>query len=155
MNKNILIIGSIAVVVLLGGGGFYLASKFTAKGPTPTPTPDSQQILTLSPSDIGLTLSAITLGKFADHGVELKVANISDISSIDYQLSYIAKGNIPRGAIGHVDIKSGNTEFKQQLYFGTCSDVCHPDSDVSGVKVTLKVTKNDGRIYSVEAPFNQ
>lgn len=155
MNKNTIIIVSLIVVVILGSGGLFLASKLTAKGPTPTPTPDTQQILSLNPSDIGLTLSPITSGKFAGNGVELRVTSISDISSIDYQLSYTAKGNIPRGAIGHVDIKSGDTEFKQQLYFGTCSDVCHPDADVTGVKVTMKVTKQDGKIYSVEAPFNQ
>lgn len=155
MSRNTVIIIIVAVVILLGGGGFYLASRNTQKGPTPTPTPDSQQVLTLQPSDIGLILAGIDTGKFAGHGISINILKIADIASIDYQLSYTAKGNIPRGAIGHVDIKPSDTKFMQQLPFGTCSDVCHFDSDVSDVKVTMKITKNDGKIYSVEQAFNQ
>lgn len=154
-QKQLFIIIALVVVVgLLGGGGYVLYSR--SSGPAPTPTPSEDAIVpTIAPEEIGLTLSAITSGRYADHGVEMKITKLADIASIDYELSYTSKGGIPRGAIGHTDIKSGQSTLTQQLYFGTCSDVCHPDSDVSAVKVTLKVTKNDGKTYQVIAPFNQ
>lgn len=115
---------------------------------------DNSQILSLSASDIGLSLATITSGKFVGHGVEMIISKLNDITAIDYELSYTSTGNIPRGAIGHLDIKQSDTTIDQQLPFGTCSDVCHFDSGVTNIKLTLKVTKNDGKIYSVEQSFN-
>jgi hypothetical protein len=112
----------------------------------------NQVVPTLKPEDIGLTLSLITSGKFANNGIDMKITNVSDISSVDYEMAYVSKGDIPRGAIGHVDVIDGKV-IDQQLPFGTCSDVCHFDQDVKDVKLTLKVTKTNGKAYQVEAPF--
>lgn len=141
-----------AILVVIAA--VFFITKNSAKKAAPAPTQFDDQILTLNPDDIGLNLSIITSGKFANNGVEVRISKITDISSIDYQMEYIAKGDIPRGAIGHVDIKPTDTQFTQQLPFGTCSDKCHFDEDVKDVKITLKVIKKDGKAYSVEAPFN-
>jgi hypothetical protein len=156
-QKNIIIIVVVLIAALLiGGGGYYFLSKSASKQvATQQQQQGDQQVLTLQPSDIGLALTAIASGKFAGNGVTMEVAKLGDIASVDYELEYTAKGGIPRGAIGHIDIKPTDTIIKQQLPFGTCSDVCHFDQDVTDVKITLKVTKNDGKIYQVAASYNQ
>lgn len=155
-NRGVLIAVAVVVIAIIGVGGAYFVAKHSNNsGPTPTPAPQQEeQVLSLSPSDIGLTLNPITSGKFANNGVELDINKLDGIASIDYELDYTSTGNIPRGAIGHVDIKPSQTTFSQQLPFGTCSDFCHFDKDVSNVKVTLKVTKQDGKIYQVTSTYN-
>ena len=154
MNRKTIIIASCIVVLIVAIGVFFLASNLTKKQSAQPVAQQDQIIPTLSPEEIGLTLSLIKSGKFANNGVEMKVSKLNDLSSIDYELSYVSKGDIPRGAIGHSDVKPTDTFITQQLPFGTCSDVCHFDQDVKDVKVTLKVTKKDGSVYQVESPFS-
>ena len=158
-NKKIIIVSSIsAVVIILLVIVFFIFSAKSVSNNNQAnqnaPTSDNSQILSLSASDIGLSLANIASGKFAGHGVEMVISKLSGITAIDYELSYTSTGNIPRGAIGHIDVKSTDTTIDQQLPFGTCSDVCHFDSGVTNIKLTLKVTKTDGKIYSVEQSFN-
>ncbi|PIZ98072.1 MAG: hypothetical protein COX78_03885, partial [Candidatus Levybacteria bacterium CG_4_10_14_0_2_um_filter_35_8] len=55
-----------------------------------------------------------------------------------------------RGAIGHVDIKEPGQSVNQEIVLGTCSDVCHYDQDVKSVKLVVKVTKTDGKVFQAE-----
>jgi len=148
-NKN-LIIGIIVIclVLFVGGGYFVLSSKKTSTIPAPSvvPQPPEETVDTLLPEDIGLSLTATPDNK----KVIIQVTNIEDISSLDYELSYTAKGDIPRGVIGQIDIKAKKSPVKQEIVLGTCSDVCHYDKEVSDIKLVVKVTKLDNKIYSVE-----
>lgn len=140
-NKNLIIVGVI-VLILLVGGGIFLATKKSSK-PT-IPVQQSEEILTLSPDDIGLSL---TKGK-DENRVIMKVNKVDGIRVIEYQLSYKSAGDIPRGVIGNVEA-TGNP-IEKEIYMGTCSDVCHPDKEISDIKIILKITKTDGKIYQVE-----
>ena len=151
-QKKLLIILSAVLVLLVVVVGAFLFINSQPKNSGEPVAQQNQVVPTLKPEDIGMTLSLITSGKFANNGVDMKISKVSDISSIDYEMAYVSKGDIPRGAIGHVDVQNG-AAIDQQLPFGTCSDVCHFDSEVHDVKVTLKVTKTDGKAYQVEAPF--
>jgi len=151
-KKLLIILSGVLVLCALGVVGFFLLGK-SSNTPTQPVAQQNQVVPTLKPEDIGLDLSMVKSGKFAGNGVDMKITKIGDISSIDYELSYVSKGDIPRGAIGHVDVKPGDSQIDQQLAFGTCSDVCHFDTEVHDVKMTLKVTKTDGKSYQVEAPF--
>ena len=156
MNQKLyIIIGTVVLIILAIGGGYFFYTKSASQQVAAPVAQQEQQVLTLKPEDIGLTLAPIASGKFAGNGVDMTITKFADISSIDYELSYTSKGNIPRGAIGHIDVKPGQNSIDQQLPYGTCSDVCHFDSDVTSVKITLKVTKQDGKIYQLVAPFNQ
>src|SRR3990167_6989383 len=140
-NRNLIIVGVI-VFILLVGGGVFLATK---KSSNPAiPAVQSEEILTLSPLDIGLSLTMGNDGK----RVIMEITKTEGLTSIEYQLSYTSKGDIPRGVIGTAEVK-GNI-IKKEIILGTCSDVCHYDQDVSNIKVILKVTKTDGKIYKVE-----
>lgn len=155
MNKDLLknrkfqIVAGVVVLVLVGG--FLIFKNLTANTqqavdnnvlPTEVPIP------TISASSLGLTLEA---GR-AKQTVIVTVTNVNGISSIDYELSYLAKGDIPRGAIGSMDLKKN--PVSKEITLGTCSDVCHYDTDVKNIKVILKVTKDDGNVYQSTASLD-
>jgi len=145
-NKKILIpLVAIIVFVLIGGGVYLFNARRNSSAPTDI-QPTIEVIPTIIPSEIGLSLKASADGK----KVIMTITNTKDITGVDYELSYTAKGNIPRGAIGHVDIKEPGQSVNQEIVLGTCSDVCHYDQDVKSVKLVVKITKTDGKVYQAE-----
>ena len=147
-NKNLSIIVSAVVILVVLGGVFFLVSKnkSTNSGANPTPAPTQEVINSINPSDLGITLTAGP----ANQTVILKVAKTEEVLSLDYQLSYMATVNgsqVSRGAIGHIDVKQKGSAVNQKIDLGTCSDVCHYDKGVSDIKLILKVNKTDGKTY--------
>lgn len=140
-----MIIIVIGLVVLIGGGVLILSS---GKKATPVPVvqvPAEEVISVMKPEEIGLSLTASADNK----KISFEIANTKDISGLDYELSYLSKGDIPRGAIGSIVIKPGKL-IKHEIPLGTCSDVCHYDQNVSDIKLILKVAKTDGTTSQVE-----
>jgi len=146
VNKKILIpLVAVIVLVLIGGGVYLFNARRSSSNPTDI-QPTIEVIPTIIPSEIGLSLKASADGK----RVIMTITNTKDLTGVDYELSYTAKGNIPRGAIGHVDIKEPGQSVNQEIVLGTCSDVCHYDQDVKSVKLVVKVTKTDGKVFQAE-----
>ncbi len=145
-DKKILIGAAVLILVIIGGAMFLLNSK---KSTQTTGTAEGEQILILSAEAIGLSLEMAEDGK----EIIMRVDNVEGITSIEYELSYNSEGDIPRGAIGSLEVKGEPIEKKITL--GTCSDVCHYDEDVSEIKIILKVTKKDGKIYQVEKALEE
>lgn len=144
-NKKLLI-PLIVVVLLVLTGGVYL---FNARRGSSAPTdiqPTIEVIPTIIPSELGLSLKVSADGK----RVIMTITNTKDLTGVDYELSYTAKGGIPRGAIGHIDIEEPGKAVSQEIVLGTCSDVCHYDEGVTSVKLVVKVTKTDGKVYQAE-----
>lgn len=151
-DKRILIIIAVAVLalVLIVAGVFMMMRGSSssqnvnqAAGPTEVP------VLALQPSDIGLTLVEAANMQTAT----MTITKTKDITSVDYQLSYnaeVAGQSIPRGTIGHADVKTPGQPITQKMVFGTCSDVCHYDTGIAQVQLIVKVTKTDGKVYQVE-----
>lgn len=149
-NKNLIAFLVIGLIVLAGGGFLVLSSN---KKPAPTQVeqkPVEETVQILSPKDIGLTFTAGLDKK----RVIMAISNTSDILAIDYQLSYTSKGDIPRGALGHVDVKIKGNPIKQEMVLGTCSDVCHYDMEVSNIKLLIKVTKDNNKVYQIESTLS-
>ncbi|MDO8621235.1 MAG: hypothetical protein Q7R31_03055 [Candidatus Levybacteria bacterium] len=150
-NKKLIVVLGVSIVLVLAGGGYFLLSgKNTAPAPTTSATSQvqdvsEQAIPTLTPSDLGLSLTANS----NTTKVTMVLTKTSDVSTIDYELSYTAKGDIPRGIIGQVIVKPGKS-VSQEITLGTCSDVCHYDQDVTGINLVLKITKTNGKTYQVE-----
>lgn len=149
-NQKIIIVGGLVLLILVGAGYFISSANKSSKPPQ---TPQLQEekkeeetISTLSPEDIGLTLTAGVDKK----RVIIEITNTATISSLDYELSYTSKGDIPRGVIGNIEVTSKDKLIKKDLVLGTCSDVCHYDEDVSNIKLIVKVTKTDNKVYQVE-----
>lgn len=147
MNRNLLLV-SIVVLIIAGIVGGY--SLFKGKGEekvTQQPVVE-EKIEEISASDIGLTLTARSDKK----AVKFEITNIKDISSLDYELSYLAKGDIPRGVIGHIDVKPTDKKIiSDYLDLGSCSrSVCKYDEGVTTVKLIVKITRTDGKILHSE-----
>lgn len=134
-----------AVLLLIGGGAFFFLSA--NRGQKVADQSQQQEVIpTLAPDAIGLTLEAIR----NNQAIHMSVTKLSGITSIDYEVNYTAKGDIPRGVIGHIDVTPNDTTKSQDVVLGTCSNVCHYDEDVHDIKFTLKVAKTDGKVYQVE-----
>ncbi len=144
-NKPLLlgIIGLLAVVLI---GSFVLLRNSSSENPTDEPGFIEEEVPTISPDELGFSIELSSDGK----KVILTVENTEDIEEINYELSYLAEGDIPRGAIGDILIKNKGKAVTQQIDLGTCSDVCHYDKDVRDIKMIIKVTKSDGSIFSSE-----
>ncbi len=151
-NQKVIIVVAGIVLLALAGVGYYTLSVNKSSKPPQAPQLQELQkekeetISTLSPEDIGLTLTAGVDKK----RVIMEIANTATISSLDYELSYTSRGDIPRGVIGNIEVTSKDKLIKKELVLGTCSDVCHYDEEVSDIKLILKVTKTDSKVYSVE-----
>ncbi len=152
-----LILGIVIVVILLGGGFFVLSSKNSQTAQQETVSDNS--VHTLSPSSIGLKLEASPDKK----KVRFTIANASDIKSIEYELTYNANSTaqeqsegaedqVQRGITGTANISSGSGNYQSSwLILGSQSaNVVRYDTGVSGLAITLKITKNDGKIYQVQ-----
>ena len=156
-NKTIIIIaGVIVAILLIGLGSYMLLGKKIAPTMGTANAPDQNQtatVPTLSPSDVGMILAVTRGGK----SVTMTLTKLDSITALDYEVTYTANnsGNpIPRGVIGHVDVKSGQSQVDQEVVLGTCSDVCHYDTVASPVKFSVKVTKSDGKVYEVDQAIN-
>ncbi|HLC94188.1 MAG TPA: hypothetical protein VJH96_01315 [Patescibacteria group bacterium] len=146
-NKKILIVGIIAVIIIVG---FFVIKALSKQKPPPEETdtilPEAEVIPTIS-EDVDVTLTALSSKK----EVMLTVGKIpAGTASIEYELSYIAKGGLPKGVIGTIDITG--TEIERKITLGTCSSgSCVYDQGVEQVKVLLKFNGDYGsRLFEKE-----
>jgi hypothetical protein len=151
-DKRILVIigvAALALALIIGGVFLMMRNSNSSQNAGQEAAPTEIPVLSLQPTDIGLTLVVAANMQKAT----MKIAKTSDITSVDYQLSYNAEvsgQSIPRGTIGHVDVKNPGQVISQDMTFGTCSDVCHYDKGITSVQLIVKVTKTDGKVYQVE-----
>jgi len=148
-NRKIIIGIGVFVLIVLAGVAFFLLSsnKDSSKQVAEEQGLEvEEKVNVILAEDIGLVLTK----NINNAKVIMEISNTDDILSLDYELSYIAKGDIPRGVIGHIENKSSGKPIKQEIVLGTCSDVCHYDEDVTNITLLLKVVKKDNAVYSVE-----
>lgn len=145
-NKNLITYAVVGLAVVIGIVVLVLAFNKKAAPVAVTQAPVDETVSLMKPEEIGLSLTASADNK----KVILEVAKTNGITGLDYELSYTSKGDIPRGVIGHIDIKQAGQLVKQEITLGTCSDVCHYDVGVSNIKLILKVAKANGATSQVE-----
>lgn len=151
-NKKVIISAGVFGLIVIAVIGYFVlfSNKGTLEQTVAEETPIEETVNILSPEEIGLVLS-----KNADNTkVVMEISKTDDIVSLDYELSYTAKADVPRGVIGHIENKTLGKSIKQEIVLGTCSDVCHYDEDISNISLLLKIAKTDGMIYSVEKFLN-
>ncbi len=161
-DKNLLIVGVIILVVLVAGGYYFFGiQKSSKKANTDTTISQDAIIPTLSVEEIGLTLEASPNGK----QVKFIIAKADGIKLIEYELTYDADippdqqlegaeegQKVTRAATGEADLEGDSSYESKYLDLGTCSSgTCRYDTGVASVKLILKITKTDGKVYSAEA----
>jgi hypothetical protein len=149
MNKILIILGAAMVILILGGVAYFAMNG--TKDAEQTPKKMVQQSLPkIEPEDIGFTIEAAADGQ----NVLIDVTKPEGLESIEYELSYDAEGDLPRGTFGEIDIAGGEA-LPKKVYLGTCSSgACKPDKGVSIVNVTAKVTYTNGDRAQLEASLN-
>lgn len=147
MKSKYLLIAGIVILLILGGA-FFLSSQTKKPSLAPVPVAQEETIQTLKPEDLGLTFTA----RSDNRAVKILISKSDDISSIEYEINYTAKGDIPRGAIGEVTVKPSDTKIETNyIDLGTCSSgKCKYDEVTSPVKLLLKITKKDGKVFQSE-----
>jgi len=141
-------ITAIILVVFLGlgiiGGLFFLVFKNKKASSSLKPTPTPQQIMEELPAE---ELPLVWVIPSADkHEVTLEIKNIKNATSLEYELTYLSK-EIPRGVVGTVNLKEGETSITRKILLGTCSrNVCKYDEGVTGGTLTLRLRGPEGLI---------
>ncbi len=149
LNKyKFLILGILTILFLLGGAYYFFSANKSSKPSEVIPEPTKEIIPTIIPKDLGLTLMA----RSDKRAIKFEITNIKDITSLDYEISYVTKGNIPRGAIGHIEVKPTDKKIETNyIELGTCSSgKCKYDEGVSKVFLIIKIIKADGKVYQAE-----
>lgn len=154
--KNKMVLAGVGLVVLLlvVGGVFLINSKKAAQttdNQNANALPTSIPVPTITADSIGLTLKPGIGGKT----VIASVANPAGITNMEFTLTYTALVNnedVVRGATGQID--PAKKPASKEITLGTCSDVCHYDSGVKAIKLILKITKDDGKVYQSEASLD-
>ena len=147
LKENKLLI--IAVLLFFGAAiGFYyfFFAGGSQKATEQQPIVAQQEVVpTIAPQSVGLVFEARNDGK----AVKFSIEKPDGITSAEYEITYTATGDLERGITGTLDGTSGwSTEY---LDLGSCSSgKCKYDTGVSKVNLLLKITKDNGKVYSVE-----
>ena len=154
--KDKRILALIAALLILVIGGVALAFMRGNSTPNPADQFVEENLPTLSAEDIGLE---VTL-RGDKRAIMFEVTKYDDIERIEYEITYekeIDGETVPEGLYGEMNIALDGITKTDYREFGTCSSgVCRYDEVVSDIKITMKVTKKDGKVYSVEetVPLN-
>ena len=142
-NRSLLIGISVAAILLVLGGGYFLFLR-KAPGTAQVNQTDNQDAgpVKLSPGDIGLTLSASPDKK----KVKFAISKLDGIKGVEYQVTYeadstaqeIAEGGdkrVDRGITGASKLDSSSSSYESPwLDLGSCSkNVCRYDTGIKSV----------------------
>lgn len=152
-NKNYIIIGVIALL-LVGVGGFFFLSNRSGDPVAPVDESLDEEVITLTPEEIGLVLEASANNK----QVKFIIGKPEGITELEYELSYEADAaggedeRISRGVAGEDELDGTEETYESKfLDLGSCSSgTCRYDTGVTSVNLLLKLTKSDGKVYQVE-----
>lgn len=153
LKENKVVIGIVIIVLVLLGGGYYVMGVNKTQTEQTVPVEEDVTVGTISPESIGFDLEFRKDGKAA----KIIIGNAKGIQAIEYQISYQKNQegeDVPEGLIGDIEVTgedSLETDFRE---FGTCSSgTCRYDDVTSPIKITLKITKDDGKVYQSEKAF--
>lgn len=142
-NQKLVIMGIVLLVFVLGGG-FFLSQRSSK-----LKTSDSEESI-LPTTQVFPTVDASVVVNLAADRLKREVTlTINGVptgtKTIDYELSYIAEGNLPKGVIGTIEVFNKRNIEKDGITLGTCSSgACVYDKGVESVNVYLKFNGDYG-----------
>ena len=136
------IIIGLLIVIVISGIAFAIRPKFSNKSQVADIIPTPTVILPTVSENIKVDLSAnpgIT-------AVTLEINGITpDIESIEYELTYLTEGGLPRGVLGKIVLSGESEVVRDDLVLGTCSSgKCVYDKGVTSIDLTLKFNTSTG-----------
>lgn len=150
MKDKKVLIGVVAAVIILLGAGSVMMFAGKSKTATTTEDTDSQeeQVQTLKPEEIGLTLTPRSDNK----AVKFTISKASDIKTIEFDAVYQHRDNPGESIYDQIELDAKKASYDSKYYeLGTCSSgVCRYHVGVKSVKFIFKITKEDNKVYQVE-----
>lgn len=85
-------------------------------------------------------------------------SNLKNFSSLQYELSYLTKDEIPQGVIGSPVTLTGEDSIEKELLLGTCSGTvtlkCRYDEDVHQISLSIKYVDQNGDTYDQTVEYS-
>ena len=136
-NKKMVLV--LLIVSLLVVGGVFLKVKSSQRK---TVEEEIEKEEVFPKSEILPTVDSSVLVDLVSKDKKEAVLTIKNIpnrtSAIEYELSYFAKGDLPKGVLGTINVE-GEKEVERRITLGTCSSgSCVYDQGVTSIKVNLK-----------------
>lgn len=146
LKKYWVILAGVIILIGLGAAAyFFILNPGDNQEVAKKVAVSNENIKQLKPEDIGVTFDVGSDKK----SITMNIAKVSGVSSFDYEVNYNAKGNIPRGVIGSIQVTSGSS-ISRDILLGTCSkNVCKYDEGVTEVNFVIKVNYSNGEVGSV------
>lgn len=151
----ILIIGAILLILVIFL--FKLISKpKTSDGEVAaTPAPIGKSLDTLAEN----LRPKVEIKSRADNkALIVTFSNLKNFSSLQYELSYLTKDEIPQGVIGSPITLAGEDSIEKELLLGTCSGTvtlkCRYDEDVHQISLSIKYLDQSGTTYDQTVEYN-
>ena len=141
MKKIIL---AVFIVLLISIGLiFYVKTRFVSKPEEETFVPIPTVVLPTVSESIKVNLISRNTNKSVDLSIE---GLTSDISSIEYELTYQTGTDLPRGVLGTIKLNGEKNINKTDITLGTCSSgKCVYDTGVTSVNLSLKFNFSSGQ----------
>lgn len=135
--------GGVLLLVMVGLFLFMNKNGQTTEETDVSILPQSEKLAAVE-SSVKVAVKRSTDGKKAVLTITGIPAKYEDI---DYEFTYNAKGGVPRGVLGVLEITDG--EVEKEIVLGSCStNVCTYDEGVEKVTVNLKFNSpNESRIF--------
>lgn len=140
MKKNLLIVGVLIVILLLGG--FFLWSRKEGVRPeaVPTPTPEGRLIETTLEERPYVTLTPSQDG----HWLTLSIEGIKDEKTLEYELIYNTASGVTQGSTNTVELE-GESSYTKKILLGTESRGHYRyDEGVTQGTLTLRFRSSEG-----------
>ena len=147
-DKRILAVVGVIVLLLIAGASFMLLGRNASEEASDEEESSvNDNVASLSPEEVGLEMEALS----NNQQIVFRLTKPEGITAVEYELTYVAEDEQPRGVIGMIEDldTSGEVIESKPLDLGSCSSgVCKYDRGVESVDLLLKVTK-DGKDYVV------
>ncbi len=138
-----IIIAVLIVLLISIGLIFYLKTRFVSTPEEETILPTPTVVLPTVSESIKVNLTSSNAYKSVDLSIE---GLTSDISSIEYELTYQTGAGLPRGVLGTINLKGEKQINKTDITLGTCSSgKCVYDTGVTTVNLSLKFNFSSGQ----------
>ena len=152
----VLVIGVVVLILILGITKLLSKPKTPTEGtPSETSAPFSKSIEELAENQ----RPKVEINTRADgKALIVNFSNIKNFTSLQYELSYLTKDEIPQGVIGTPITLKGEDTIEKELLLGTCSGTvtlkCRYDEQVHQVSLVVKYTDSNGESFDQTVEYN-
>lgn len=143
-----IIIGAVILILVIFLFKLLAGSKNSDGEVASTPAPLGKSLDTLAEN----LRPKVEIRSRADNkALIVTFSNLKYFSSLQYELSYLTKDEIPQGVIGSPIKLSGEDSIEKELLLGTCSGTvtlkCRYDEQVHQISLSIKYLDQKGDTY--------